>query len=162
MNSGKLFLGYENLYRKIPRRSVSWNHFAIQLYCANFTRSRTWSRKLSAKLNLKVCWQSPALFYLFSHQAKIQRFRQVSNPEAYLGLLDFCDIAALPKIYVFIQIRIAIFCSSWVSLMALIFLVTICLYFSRFGNEKGRHFDLKFLQLRLFLINETFSVQTAD
>ena len=44
----------------------------------------------------------------------------------------------------------------------LIVLVTFCLYFSRSGNEKRRHFDLKFLEMRVFLTNETFSVQTAD
>ena len=40
---------------------------------------------------------------------KSKRFRQVSNPEDYLGLLDFYDIAALPKNYVLIRIRIANF-----------------------------------------------------
>ena len=28
--------------------------------------------KISAELNWKVCWQSPAMFCLFTHQAKIQ------------------------------------------------------------------------------------------
>ena len=78
-----------------------------------------------------------SLSYCNSKSYWSKRFRQVSNPEDYLGLLDFCDIAALPKNYALIRIHIAIFCISWVFLLALIFLVTFGLIFIDSGIKKG-------------------------
>ena len=65
---------------------------------------------LHTKTSLKMTRDYAKVLPGFVVEALImERFRQVSNPEDYLGLLDFCDIAALPKNYVLIRIRIANF-----------------------------------------------------
>ena len=78
VNFLKFCLTRKRVKGKIPLSSVSWNHFVIQLFWIIWIfapiqqEAKHDQEKLSAEQKWKSCWQSPAMFCLFTDQAKIQ------------------------------------------------------------------------------------------
>ena len=71
---------YKDKSPKVPfqRINLSYSYFEEFEFSRQFSRPTIQQKakhdqeKISAEQKLKVCWQSPAMFCLFTHQAKIQ------------------------------------------------------------------------------------------